>query len=155
MKHLSTAADNRRGTSPPNPSEKKILTRTFSTIKSCHREFVTIFHATEGNLADRKAVSLHPYCVCGLCEVKWRIKRPTLCNRVLLLRWKGKPFVKKMKNTRNLKKTDESIDYVGEFLGQARDGPAMVIAGSERPEMKLNEGQTFIASHFFGANVWK
>lgn len=62
MKHSSAAADNRRGTSPPNPSEN-FLTRTFSTIKSCHREFVTIFHATENNLVDRKAVSLHPYCV--------------------------------------------------------------------------------------------
>lgn len=56
--------------------------------------------------------------------------------------------MKKMKNTRNLKKADESIDYVGEFLGHVRDGPLMVIAGNERPEMKLNEGQTFIASRF-------
>lgn len=49
----------------------------------------------------------------------------------------------------NLKKTDESIDYVEEFLGHARDGPVMLIAGNEKPEMELNEGQTFIASHFF------
>lgn len=38
-------------------------------------------------------------------------------------------------------------------MGHARDGPVMVIAGNERPEIELNEGQTFIASHFFGVNV--